>query len=231
MALRFKTATIVLGLFFLTGTLTAQSRPGRSLPLPDSAKGIIAAVGDQCPDCLAAGFVPTGTDKIGFGKNFYPNFFLGNPPVGILIHQVPTKAAYNDLLRNPDYIVLKETLAGLFSKTRLVLIEKECGVVHVTGSPDSITVTLTQKLHQCLASSGKPLCCCCTAGCETECCEKSLGSTYATVQWKDPLKPGHMIEYRYFLHPGDSKLLRLDETGRKTELRWCLDFDGTGSLL
>jgi len=224
------TYTIIFCLILLTGMQAARSQPGRSLPFPDSAKDIIATtVERECPGCSEDGFFPTGTEKIGFGRNFYPHFFTGDPAAGILINQVPLKRMYKDLLREPDYSKLKEKLKGLFAETRLVIIEKESQAVHVTGPPASATVTLTQKLHQCLASTNRKLCCC-TASSENECCEKKLGSTFVAVQWPDPLNPAYTWEYRYFPHPGDSKLSRLDTTGKKTELRWCLDSDGPGFL-
>ncbi len=216
--------------FFVITVLTVQSQTGRSLTLPKSANRIITAIKEQCPDCLTEGFVPAGTNKIGFGQHFYPHFFMGDPKVGILINRIPTKAAYKDFLRQPDYGNLKETLAGLFSKARLVVITKEAYAAYITSPPEAITVTLTAALHKCLSSSDRPLCCCCTNSCENECCEKRLGSTFVVMRWPDPLKLGHMIEYHYFPHLGDSKLMRFDETGRKTEHRWCLDSDGPGLL-
>ena len=73
------------------------------------------------------------------------------------------------------------------------------------------------------------LCCGYTKGCEKECCEKGLGSTYVVMRWKDPLNSGFFIE-SYYPHQGASQVYHIDKSGIKKDIRWCLDSIGPGLL-
>ena len=215
-------------LFLVVLLCGASSR--HSLPLPESARTVLEKISDQCPECLEQGFSPTGTDKIGFGKRFFPHFFLGNPGVGILVTHIMTGEAYKRLLHERNLEEARRMLREAFEKTRLVVIEKNGHRVHVSGSPEDVTVVLTKKLHQCLYGSAKKLCCCCTASCEAECCEKGLGSTYTRMRWKDPLASGQFIEYTFYPHLGESRVFHIDASGKRKDLRWCLDSQQPGFL-
>ncbi len=220
---------ILVFILFLTVFLCGFSSP-RSLPLPESARSILQKISDQCPECLEQGFSPSGTNEIGFGRRFFPHFFLGNPEVGILVTHIMTGEAYKRLLHKGDFEEASRMLREAFGKTRVVVIEKKGHKVYVSGRPQDVTVVLTKKLHQCLYGSAKPLCCCCTTGCEAECCEKRLGSTYTQVRWKDPLDSKQFIEYTYYPHLGYSKVFHIDASGKKKNLRWCLDSQQPGFL-
>ena len=200
------------------------------LPLPDYAKSIIVQIEAQCDGCLEKGFSPSGNDKIGFGKNFFPNFFLGTPKAGILVSHVMTGKQYEALLRQGDLEEVKEALLQKFVGIKLVVIEwKDCNV-HVSGKPKEVRVVLTKELHKCMYHSTNPLCCCCTTNCETECCEKKLGSTYVLIRWKDPLNADQSIEYAYYPHSGASRIVTVNESGKRENFRWCLDSAGRGFL-
>jgi hypothetical protein len=193
------------------------------LQLPNSAKLIINNISDQCEKCLENGFSPTGTAEIGFGKDFFPNFFLGNPETGILLSHIITGKQYEKVLRENTYEKVKDILCKEFKRTKLFVIEKKGFKVHISKSPTEVKVILTKDLHQCLYNSSKPLCCCCTTNCESECCEKKLGSTYILVRWEDPLNSEQLIEYTYHPYLGASKIYSIDELGKRKNLRWCLD--------
>lgn len=225
-----------LFLFFLVFVLSCESffcpniSYSNSLPLPESAKSITKEISDQCEECLAKGFSPTGTDKIGFGKNFFQNFFLGSPEVGILVSHIVTGKEYEKTLREHEYEKAKRILLQQFANARVFVIERKSFKVNISGKPEELRVVLTKELHQCLHRSTNPLCCCCTADCKSECCEKGLGSTYVLMKWKNPLNPEQSIEYTYYPHLGDSRVYNVDKLGNRKALRWCLDSQGAGFL-
>ena len=222
--------TLGFFLFFLIFVLSCGFSYSHPLPLPNSAKSILAKISSQCGQCLDKGFSPTGTDKIGFGKDFYPNFFLGSPEVGILVSHVMNGKEYEKILRKCEHEKARDTLLQEFSRTTLFVIEREGYKVHISGTPQEVKVILTKELHQCLYNSSKPLCCCCTPNCEAECCEKRLGSTYVLVRWEDPLDSEQRIEYTYHPYLGASKIYTIDKFGKTMNLRWCLDSLGPGFL-
>lgn len=206
-----------------------QAALAGTLPLPDDAQNISREIADRCPACLDQGFSPTGTADIGFGRKFFPNFFLGDPARGLLISYVVAGETYVSLLRENELSSAKAALAKAFRKARLFVIEKNGYDVHGPLPPDSVEVTVTEALHRCLHQTTRPLCCCCT-DCVAECCEKKLGSTAVTLRWTDPLHEGGSIIYTYYPHPGASRVVTFDGAGKQTQLRWCLDAGGAGFL-
>jgi len=209
--------------------LLRQAALAGTLPLPDDAQNISREIADRCPACLDQGFSPTGTADIGFGRKFFPNFFLGDPARGLLISYVGGGETYVSLLRENGLSSAKAALAKAFRKARLFVIEKNGYDVHGPLPPDSVEVTVTEALHRCLHQTTRPLCCCCT-DCVAECCEKKLGSTAVTLRWTDPLHEGGSIIYTYYPHPGASRVVTFDGAGKQTQLRWCLDAGGAGFL-
>ena len=201
-----------------------------SLKLPESAKSIITNISEQCEDCLKNGFSPTGTMDIGFGKRFFPNFFSGTPEIGILVSHIMTGERYKTLIRKNGYEKAKDILVQKFNETKLFVVEKSGYKVHFLKKPEEVNINLKEGLHQCLYNTEKPLCCCCTTSCRDECCEKKLGSTNILIRWKDPLNENQIIEYIYSPHSGDSKIYNVDNSGKKINLRWCLDSTKPGFL-
>lgn len=201
-----------------------------TLPLPEAAAPHLSdQIHTQCPECLDRGFFPSGTADIGFGKRFFPNLFVGNPGRGMLISYIMSGESYVAHLRQDDLETARAALRKAFSAARLFLIERPHYRVHMADPPKSVAVILTPALHACLHGSGRPLCCCCT-DCQTECCEKRLGSTAVTVRWTHPLKSDQTITYTYYPHPGTSKVYTVTADGTRKDLRWVLDSAGPGFL-
>ncbi len=201
-----------------------------SLKLPKSAKSIITNISEQCEDCLENGFSPTGTMDIGFGKRFFPNFFSGTPEIGFLVSHIMTGEKYKTLIRENEYEKAKDILVQEFNGIKLFVIEKSGFKVHILKKSEEVSIVLKEGLHQCLHNTEKPLCCCCTTRCQDECCEKKLGSTHILVRWKDPLNENQTIEYRYSPHSGDSIIYNVNISGKRINLKWCLDSTGPGVL-
>ncbi len=202
-----------------------------SLKLPESAKTIITNISGQCEDCLKNGFSPIGTEDIGFGKRFFPNFFSGTPEIGILVTHIMTGEKYKMLIRENEYEKAKDILFQKFNGIKLFVVEKSGYKVHISKKPEEVSVALKEKLHECLYKTKKPLCCCCTTNCKDECCEKGLGSTHILIRWKNPLDSEQVIEYRYSPHSGDSLIYNVDNSGKRINLRWCLDSTEPGFLI
>lgn len=200
-----------------------------TLPLPEAAKTISTQISEQCPGCLDMGFSPAGTENIGFGKKFFPNFIMGTRERGVLVSYIMAADSYISVLRKNDLKHAKNILKRDFSDIKLFIVEKKGYGVFAALQPQSVEVNVTDQLHACLLGSDKPLCCCCT-DCKEECCEKRLGSTHVTVRWNDPMHAGQTIVYTWYPHAGDSKIHTLTADGRRTELRWCLDSSGPGFL-
>lgn len=226
---REKIVSLFLVFFCCASFLRTVSHAGVLL-LPDPAKSITYQISVQCDNCLEKGFFPSGTDGIGFGKAFFPNFFLGSPEVGMLVSHDIAENHYERVLRDSDYTNAKMTLLRRFQRTKLIVIERKGYRVHISHKPKEVTVVLRKELHQCLYRTSNLLCCCCTANCETECCEKKLGSTYVLIRWEDPLNAEQSIEYGYYPHAGYSRIVTIEESGKRRDLRWCLDSAGPGFL-
>ena len=203
---------------------------GKRLPLPGDARKIKDGIAQYCRDCLKEGFIPTGTHKIGFGKHFSPNFFTGHPKRGILISSVIKGAEFQKHLRTLPYDTLTDILIDRFRRLKLFVIEYDTLNVHFLRAPENVRVVVSKELHECLFRTKRPLCCCCTQGCETECCEKKLGSACVVTRWTDPLNPKRTLEYQYFPHAGASRLFEIDHAGKRKHVRWCLDASGPGYL-
>ncbi len=208
--------------------------PGRgftgTLPLPEAAKSIRSHISSQCDGCLERGFSPTGSGNIGFGKNFFPNFFQGTPARGMLVGYIMPGKDYIKVIRENELQQAKKILHNAFSRTGLFVVEKEGFRVHSVLQPREVDVTITDKLHRCLNGTNRQLCCCCTTDCADECCEKRLGSTSVTIRWDDPMQTSQTIEYTWYPHAGASKIRTITADGRRTQIRWCLDSAGPGFL-
>jgi hypothetical protein len=217
-------------LLFGSVLLSSGAAFGNRLPLPGDARKIKDGIAQYCRDCLKKGLIPTGTNRIGFGKHFFSNFFTGYPKRGILISGVIIGAEFQKHLRTRPYNMLTDMLIARFSRLKLFIIEQDTLKVHYVKAPENVRVVVSKELHECLFRTNRPLCCCCTQGCETECCEKKLGSAYVSTRWTDPLNPEWTLEYQYFPHAGASRLYEVDHAGKRKHVRWCLDASGPGYL-
>ena len=225
-----KISRILLILFSLNLSGGLNPVYGGTLPLPQSAESIIKQIMEKCPDCLEKGFAPSGNAEIGFGKFFFSNFFIGQPETGALVSYVMSGEKYLANLKTYDLKSSKARLYQRFEKTRLFLIEKFNYKVHIIDQPEEVVIVIPATLHKCLYQTDKPLCCCCTASCESECCEKKLGSSYVRIRWNHPFDTSQKIVYTYYPTAGTSQIYFTDETGNKKDIRWCLDSAGPGFL-
>ena len=200
------------------------------MSVPRDARAIVERVGELCPECLDAGFVPCGSADIGFGPHFFPYFFRGEPATGYLVTRAVTAEEFREALRRTRHDALELELRRRFAAVRLIAIAKRDYAVELAGPPFSLEVTTPRKLHECAFGTDKPLCCCCAGCAEAECCEKRLGSPAIELRWRDPLRSDRTLVYRPAPLGGTSLLHSTRPDGRRHNVRFCLDDAGPGRL-
>jgi hypothetical protein len=199
---------------------------GRPLWLPPEAAILPERVHRACPECDDVGFAPCGDEGIGFGRRFLGHFFAGQPAAGYLVTHVVAPDTFLEGMRATPYDGLVASHVRAFAGARLIGVRREGYEVRVEA-PQSVEVDIARGLHACVQESAKPVCCCCAGCAEKECCEKSLGSASVTVRFRDPLRPGRSLEYRFApLGGGRSLLYERTASGKRIEVRFCQDWPG-----
>ena len=200
----------VLRALFALAALLAWGAPAAApaLPLPAiNQPAIFEAIDDQCPDCRRTGFSACGTNGIGPGDAFARSLLQGAPRRGYLVGFVMTGEDFRKLARGTPRDALVEGLERRFARARLVVVEDGLARVRVLDQTPRVTVEMPEPLHACIADQGKPWGCCVGAGCQAECCEKSLGSPSVTLQWVDA-EVGEEVRYMFRHGLGEATLQR-----------------------
>jgi len=207
--------------FLVLTALLAGIAPAaaQSLSLPAANQSaIFESIDDQCPECRRTGFSACGTNAIGPGDAFARNLLQGAPRRGYLVGFVMTGEDFRKLARGTPRDTLVEGLERRFARARLVVVEDGFARVRVLDQTPRVTVEMPEPLHACIADQGKPWGCCVGAGCQSECCEKSLGSPSVTLSWVDA-DVGEEIRYVFRHGLGEATLQR---SGARPATYFCL---------
>jgi hypothetical protein len=196
-----------------------QARAG-NLPFPKEGAAAKAAIVDNCPSCLGSGVTLCGTDQVQFGKRFSRAFFAGTPKRGYLPGFRMSGEEFRTLARSMTYESLVQSLWQRFSSLPLVIIDGGFAGTRVIAKPSLVEVNVPQALHHCVRDAAKPWGCCIANDCQTECCEKSLGSPRIDVRWNDP-ESGDKLTFHFSHTLGSSTLTRETKAG-KTYVYWCI---------
>lgn len=189
------------------------------LPFPQDGAAAKDAITENCPTCLSPGVTLCGTADVRFGKGFSRYFFAGNPKRGYLPGFRLSGEEFRTLARSMSYDAVMQSLQQSFASLPLVVIDNRFAAARVIPAPASVDVTFPEGLHQCVRDAAKPWGCC-VADCQTECCEKSLGSPHVAVRWDDP-ESGDKVTFHFSHTLGSSTLTRETAAGKKY-LYWCI---------
>jgi hypothetical protein len=206
-------------LFALT-VVAAPSAYAGNLPFPKEGAAAKAVITEKCPSCLAGGVTLCGTDSVQFGKRFSRTLFAGKPKRGYLPGFRLSGEEFRTLARSMTYESLVQSLWQSFSALPLVIIDGGFAATRVIATPKLVEVIIPQALHQCVRDPAKPWGCCIASDCNTECCEKSLGSPQIVVRWDDP-ESGDKLTFHFSHTLGASTLTRETSAG-KTYVYWCI---------
>jgi hypothetical protein len=190
-----------------------------NLPFPKEGAAAKAVITESCPSCLAGGVTLCGTDNVHFGKRFPRTFFAGTPKRGYLPGFRLSGEEFRTLARSMSYESLIQSLWQSFSSLPLVIIDGGFASTRVIATPKLVEVIFPQGLHHCVRDAAKPWGCC-VADCQTECCEKNLGSPQIVVRWDDP-ESGDKLTFHFSHALGSSTLTRETSAGKKY-LYWCI---------
>ena len=213
--------TTLLALAFV---LLATPVSAAELPLPPSARDLVATIAAACPECAKRGYTPCGSPDIQWGKGVAPNALLGTPRRTYLVTFTMRGEDFRAFARNTEYAALLRTYRDRFAGSRLVVIEDGWSSARVLTSPARVAVGFPKPLHMCVFESNLPWACCASADCKQECCEKSLGSPEVALTWTDA---DETITYHYSHTIGISWLDR--RKGDQSTRFACLN-DSKGEL-
>jgi hypothetical protein len=171
-------------LLALVLALVATPLSAAELPLPPSARDVVATIAAACPECAQRGYTPCGSPDVQWGKGFAAHAFLGTPPRAYLVTFTMRGEDFRAFARHTDYAALLRTYRDRFAGSRLVVIEDDWASARVLSSPSRVAVGFPKPLHDCVHESNLPWACC-AGDCNGECCEKSLGSPTVTLTWPD----------------------------------------------
>jgi hypothetical protein len=208
-------------LLLLICLLMVAAPPARAGNLPFSKEGAAAkdAITANCPTCVASGVTLCGTADVRFGKRFSRAFFAGTPKRGYLPGFRLSGEEFRTLARSMSYESLIQSLWQSFSSLPLVIIDGGFASTRVIATPKLVEVIFPQGLHHCVRDPAKPWGCC-VADCQTECCEKNLGSPQIIVRWDDP-ESGDKLTFHFSHTLGSSTFTRETSAGKKY-LYWCI---------
>ena len=192
-----------------------------NLVFPKQGAGAKEAIGKDCPTCIASGVTLCGTADVQFGKRLGASyFFAGKPKRGYLPGFRLSGDEFRALARSMPYDGMMQSLKQSFESLPLVVIDSGFAATHVLPKPAVVEISVPQALHQCVSDQSKPWGCCIAADCQTECCEKSLGSPAIAVRWDDP-GSGDKLTF-HFSHTLGASTLTRETTAGKTYVYWCI---------
>jgi len=211
------TALAVAG---LAVAVLAGSAAAGNVIFPKDGEAAKQAITKDCPSCLATGVTPCGTTDVRSGKRFGRHFFAGKPKRGYLPGFRMSGEEFRVLARSLTYESLLPSLRESFASLPLVIIDGGFAATRLIAKPSAVEVTFPTALHQCVRDAAKPWGCCIAADCQTECCEKSLGSPTVAVHWDDATT-GDKLTLHFNHTLGSTTFTRENAEGKKT-VYWCL---------
>jgi hypothetical protein len=197
--------------------LSASVASAATLRLPPQLRRAGDAIGQQCPACIAMGFMACGTRDVAYGKRFARTALQGRPLRGYLVGFVMNGDEFRRLARQADYDALTATLRDRFGQAQLVVLDAPAA--RVLPPPRAVTVNFPRPLHACVQDTRKPWGCCVAANCHDECCEKSLGSPSVVLEWEDA-RTRESLVLTFHHGAGFSQLRRRGRHGQS--LYYCL---------
>jgi len=214
-------ARIRMILVALVAMMMASPSDAGNLLFPKQGAAAKEVIAKDCPGCLAGGVTLCGTADVQFGKRLGADyFFAGQPRRGYLPGFRLSGPEFRALARSMPYDAMMQSLKQSFESLPLVVIDGGFAATRVLPTPKSVEIQFPPALHQCVSDQSKPWGCCVAADCQSECCEKSLGSPTVAVRWDDPTS-GDTLTFHFGHTPGTSTLTRATAAG-KTYVYWCI---------
>jgi len=205
----------------LVAMMVASPSDAGNLVFPKQGAAAKDVIVKNCPGCLAGGVTLCGTADVQFGKRLGADyFFAGQPKRGYLPAFRFSGQEFRALARNMPYDAMMQSLKQTLESLPLVVIDGGFAATRVLPTPKSVEIQFPPALHQCVSDQSKPWGCCVAADCQSECCEKSLGSPTVAVRWDDPAS-GDKLTFHFSHTPGTSTLTRETSAG-KTTVYWCI---------